>query len=250
MKELFGIPTFDIMIVLVALLGVAIVTVAFIGLSNRTMFWMGVRNLPRRGLQTVLVVVGLALATLITTAAFVTGDTVDHSLTADTYKLYGRSDLDITWNGERHFKEDSGATVDGKQALVNGGVVDTLEAAFPNDPAIAAFLPYLLQEAPATNQRTGVSTPRVLVTGVDGARQNAAGGLTLASGGKADVSTLGTNEAFISEKAAIAGSFGNAASSAFTTLPLTSACLPSTVAPESSLKWRSPFHVMSRSERP
>jgi hypothetical protein len=134
MKELFGIPTVSIMIGLVALLGVALVTVLYIGLTNRTIFRMGVRNLPRRGLQTGLVVVGLMLATLITTAAFSTGDTVDHSLTKDVYKLYGRSDIDVTWNGERDFRRDAGATNQGqpvpgwRRPLVAG-----LEAEFAND---------------------------------------------------------------------------------------------------------------------
>ena len=53
------------------------------------MFRMGLRNIPRRGAQTALVVVGLMLSTLIITAAFTTGDTIDYSIAETTYDLYG-----------------------------------------------------------------------------------------------------------------------------------------------------------------
>jgi len=56
------------------------------------MFKMGLRNLPRRGMQTGLVVIGLMLATLITTAAFTTGDTVDHSISKTGYESLQRFD--------------------------------------------------------------------------------------------------------------------------------------------------------------
>ncbi|HMO94940.1 MAG TPA: hypothetical protein PKD27_02400, partial [Tepidiformaceae bacterium] len=88
------------------------------GIANRTMFKFGLRNIPRRGLQSVLVITGLALATLITTAAFVTGDTVDNSLTKDSEKVFGASDIDITWTGEREWIRDSGVAVEGGQVLM------------------------------------------------------------------------------------------------------------------------------------
>ena len=81
MKELFGIPMDTIMVVLVALFAVSLASVALIYVRSGVMFRMGLRNIPRRGLQTGLVIVGLMLATLITTAAFTTGDTIDYSIT-------------------------------------------------------------------------------------------------------------------------------------------------------------------------
>src|SRR6266542_2934681 len=80
MNELFGLSMSIIMYVLLAIFCVCIAAVAMIFLTNRVMFKMGLRNIPRRGLQTGLIVLGLMLATLIITAAFTTGDTVDHSV--------------------------------------------------------------------------------------------------------------------------------------------------------------------------
>ena len=85
MSELFGLSMNIIMYVLLAIFGVCIATVGFIFLTNRVMFKMGLRNIPRRGLQTGLIILGLMLATLIITAAFTTGDTIDHSISSKAY---------------------------------------------------------------------------------------------------------------------------------------------------------------------
>lgn len=202
MKELFGVPTADILIVLVAVLGIAIATVGYIAVSNRTMFKMGLRNLPRRGLQTVLIVVGLALSTLITTAAFVTGDTVDHSLTADTYRLFGRSDIDITWNGERLFDRDAGAAAEGQLSYVPGSFVEQLEQRFEGDDDIAAFLPFLHERAAVSSPDSGRAVAAVQLTGVDPLRLQRAGGLTLLNGDAADLARLDGDSVFLSGRAA------------------------------------------------
>src|SRR5437773_88395 len=95
MKALFGIPMDDIMYVLLAIFAVAIASVVLVFLSNRVMFKMGLRNLPRRGVQTGLVIVGLMLSTLITTAAFATGDTIDFSISHASYQDLQRTDLTL-----------------------------------------------------------------------------------------------------------------------------------------------------------
>jgi len=201
-NELFGIPTFTIMVVLASLLALAVATVAVIGASNRTMFRMGVRNLPRRGLQTALVVTGLSLATLITTAAFVTGDTIDHSLTRDSYRVLGRTDVDISWNGERQFGADGGANADGERAYVSAAVVPALEAAFANDPDIETFLPFLAKAVAVVDTRSGRATPEVALTGIDPARIDRAGGLHATDGSRVSASALRPGEAYLSERAA------------------------------------------------
>ena len=53
---------------------------------------MGVRNIPRRRAQTTLIVIGLMLSTVIISAAFTTGDTVDRSITSEVYELLGSLD--------------------------------------------------------------------------------------------------------------------------------------------------------------
>ena len=92
MNKLFGIPMNDIMVALLILLGVALATVGWVVLRNRVMFLVGVRNIPRRRAQTILIVVGLMLSTLIISAAFSIGDTVNYSITNQGYSHLGHVD--------------------------------------------------------------------------------------------------------------------------------------------------------------
>ena len=49
------------------------------------MFQIGVRNIPRRRAQTILIIIGLMLSTLIISTALSIGDTADYSITSQTY---------------------------------------------------------------------------------------------------------------------------------------------------------------------
>jgi putative ABC transport system permease protein len=196
MKELFGLSMDTIMLALVAMLAVAIACVVFIFITNRMMFKMGLRNLRRRGLQTGLVVVGLMLATLITTAAFTTGDTVDFSIARSGYESLQRTDLVLNFTG-------TDTPVQNETAVyINEATVPELERQFASDPDIAAFLPLLFEPVSTVNQRTKQSEPHITLSGIDPQRIDAFGGLRLAEGGKADVAALGANDILLTQRAA------------------------------------------------
>ena len=201
MKELFGIPTTTIAIIAVVLLSAVILATLAIAVSNRTMFRMGVRNILRRRTQSVLVVVGLMLGTMITTAAFVTGDTIDHSLTKGTFDLVQRSDLDITWNGQRDFTSDAGATTAGQPTYLDASVVDALEREFAGDTEIEGFLPTLYVLAAAQNVQSGHAAPALQLAGYDPERLGRLGGLRLLDGSAADLA-LADDAVLLSERAA------------------------------------------------
>src|SRR4051794_7758078 len=92
MTDLFGLSLNLVMYVLLALLAVSLGSIVFVALRNRIMFKMGIRNLPRRRAQTVLIIVGLMLSTVIISAAFTTGDTVNQSITSQVYGVMGSLD--------------------------------------------------------------------------------------------------------------------------------------------------------------
>ncbi len=205
MNKLFGIPMTNIMWVLLALFAVSMAGIAAIYISNRTMFRMGLRNIPRRGTQTALVVVGLMLSTLIITAAFTTGDSLDYSFTKSSFDSLQRTDLALDFEG------GSGAGVANQSAVqfsgggkfyVSDGLTANLETEFKDDRDIAGFLPFIFEGAPALNPNTRLSEPRITLAGIDPARLSALGGLRLANGSRADLGALGENRAFISKTAA------------------------------------------------
>jgi putative ABC transport system permease protein len=196
MEALFGIPMQTIMFVLLAIFAVSILSMVYIFLSNRVMFKMGLRNVPRRGLQTGLIVVGLMLATLIITAAFTTGDTIDHSISSKAYDHWQRTDLNINLRGDE--SEDAL----GPDVYVPETVAADLQKQFESDPDMQVFMPFLYQEAAATSFRTDLSEPNVNIVGIDLERLQQAGGLRLADGGAFDVTTLLPSGALVSERAA------------------------------------------------
>ena len=196
MEALFGIPMNTIMLVLVALFGLAVASVAFIYITSGHMFRMGVRNIPRRGLQSGLVIVGLMLATLITTAAFTTGDTVDHSISRAGYEQLQRTDLQLNLMG------DNDLTISDISIYMNEGATAGLERAFAGDPDIEGFIPLLQEPVGVSNSRSGQSEPFITLSGIDTERMVNLGGLRLANGGAADLDALGTNDILLSERAA------------------------------------------------
>src|SRR5215216_740677 len=92
MDEIFGVPMSGIMIALLAMLALCLLTVAWVAWRRPVIFKMGVRNIPRRKAQTVLIVVGLMLSTMIISAALGVGDTVDYSITDEVYTGVGHVD--------------------------------------------------------------------------------------------------------------------------------------------------------------
>src|SRR4030042_2695656 len=106
MNSLFGIPMNNILVVLLVLLGISLATVLLAALRNRVMFLVGLRNIPRRRAQTTLIIIGLMLSTLIISAAFTTGDTVDYSIRNAVYDSLGHADEVIQFEtDEEHTSE-------------------------------------------------------------------------------------------------------------------------------------------------
>jgi putative ABC transport system permease protein len=202
MDNLFGIPTSAIAIVCAALFAVALLTVGVIFFSNRIMFKMGMRNIPRRGAQTILVVVGLTLSTLIITAAFTTGDTINYSISQGAYNLLGRNDLNVTYGGYAGQADGGTFSSSGVQPYADYALATTLADQFADDPDVAGVLPYLVEEVSVLDQRTNLSEPAVVLSGFDPAALTALGGLTLTNGEEADLLGLGDNQAFVSKRAA------------------------------------------------
>ena len=90
MENLFGVPMGGLTIGVVASLLVFLLILAFFARRNPVLFKLGLRNIPRRRAQTVLIIVGLMLSTAIITAALALGDTVS--------SLIRNGALDAAWS--------------------------------------------------------------------------------------------------------------------------------------------------------
>ncbi len=190
MNKLFGIPMTNIMVALLIVLALVLAITVYIALRNPVIFRLGIRNVPRRKAQTGLIVVGLMLSTLIMSAAFATGDTINYSIGDLVYKSLGRVDEVIRPKADPN-------TVGQGTDKIPAAVLTDLETRFKGDPDITGFVPSLGKVVPALNARTSQSEPIVSLAGVDAKRVAAIGGVLDANGNTLDIGTLKPGEAYL-----------------------------------------------------
>ncbi len=197
MNDVFGIPMNSIMVVLVATLGLCLLSVAWIAWRRPVIFKLGTRNIPRRKTQTLLIVVGLMLSTLIMTAALGTGDTVNQSITSDVYSNLGHVDELIMASQQTDATYDLTAT-----EPLGPDAVSLVEQTVKGIPSVAAILPLVDARVSTVNERAQLSEPDVVLVGVDPSRVDEFGGLTSTSGHAIDVASLGNDDVIVSQKLA------------------------------------------------
>ena len=214
MNEIFGVPMTSIMTVLLVMLAICLVSILWIALRRTVMFKIGIRNIPRRPAETILVVIGLMLSTLIIAAALGTGDTIDYSATAQTYDLLGEADELVVYSntGDGEGSIDSAVnefipastTAEVEELFADTGLVDGVM------PLLIEFVPvFLFEGGPppadadflelAENGTITQSEPSAFLAGIDPAKLDDFGQLRSTDGDVIDLGALAENEIVISE---------------------------------------------------
>jgi putative ABC transport system permease protein len=139
-EKLFGIEMATIAGVLSAVLLLVILGLALLAWRRPVFFKLGLRPIPRRRAQSTLIVLGLMLATLIITAAFVTGDTLSHSIR--TVAIEGMGEMDET------IQVSQGSVVSSYFKLAR---YETLAAQLAGYPLVDRVLPVITESAPVVN---------------------------------------------------------------------------------------------------
>src|ERR1044071_1971931 len=134
MDNIFGVPMGHLAAALAALLGLLLVPVLATILFNRVLFRIGVRNLPRRRAQTLLIVLGLMLSTLIMSSALGFGDSLNYSIKKGVYNRFGP--IDETVAIERVVGADA-------EAPFPESTYRQVAARLAGDAAIDAYVPSL-----------------------------------------------------------------------------------------------------------
>jgi putative ABC transport system permease protein len=203
MTKLFGVPMQDIMVTLLVITAVCLSSVAFVAWRNRTMFWLGVRNIPRRKAQTTLIVFGLMLATVIITSALAIGDTLAYSIKSEVYKLAGPIDLVVVkGQGER----GRVARLEGPAGYFDRATYEALRGKVGSEASIDGLAPALVTMAPVLNQSAKQSEPVATILGIEPADAAAFGGVIAREGGAIDLAALGADELVVN--ASLAESLG------------------------------------------
>ena len=196
MEELFGVSLNAIMAVLLVIFAVGLGIVVVMALRSRIMLKLALRNIPRRRAQTILIIVGVMLSTMITAAAFGTGDTISHSIRKEGVTLLGPID-EIIFSARASSEDRLGTS-----AYISQERFEQLKAELAGLDTIDGLAPGLGETVPAVNVRTNLSEGRMRVAGVDSKSLEGFGTLTLVSGGEAHLGALSEGEAYINKKAA------------------------------------------------
>ena len=203
MDEFFGIPMTAIMVVLLVLMAVILALGALVFLRHRVLFHLGVRNIPRRRSQSLLIVIGLMLSTLIITSAFAMGDTFDHSVSKAAFETLHGVDETV-----QAFPESEDPFAVGLSSIISPQPIPAAEARGLVDEiktldGVDGALPIVRGPVPATNSGTGLSEPYTVLVGVDPAGMGGfESDIETLDGQVVDVADLRPGEVYANESAA------------------------------------------------
>ena len=196
MEEIFGLSMNVLMMVVLAIFLAAMAVVAVLAGRNRIMLKMGLRPIPRRLGQTVLIIVGVMLSTVIISAAFGTGDTISFSIrsqvlealkTIDELIIPARAKADDSFGSAPYFPYQR---------------FKDLQAELADFEEIDGLMPQIGESVPAVNLRTSQSEGSMRVAGVAPDFLEGFGTFTLTSGEDVRLDDLLDDEAYINDKAA------------------------------------------------
>lgn len=218
MEKLFGVPMQSIMVVLLVMLGICLLSVAFIAWRRPVIFKLGVRNIPRRKPQTVLIIVGLMLATLIISAALGTGDTLNNSVRSAAVDGFGPLDELVVFDNNpdedanigqaflRSIPQESVQTV--RDAAAGNDDVDGVagvlfsRAPFVNVGSDGTTDPEALANIESLSQIAVGTDPGVNIAGLDQDSIDHIGGVDDLDGNAVNIDELGDNGVYINVNAA------------------------------------------------
>ncbi len=195
MNTLFGISMTAIMIGLLAIVGLALLAFLFAAVRNPVLFKLGLRNIPRRRAQTIIIVFGLMVSTMIIAAAFAVGDSLSYSITKTAYDNLGPLDLQVQTRPVGGAQPTAGAP------FIPDSTAQLIEQQLGNPPQLLSWVPMISEPVPASNPRARLTEPQYHLVGLDPAVVQKLGGLP-AKGGRVQVSELGPNEVYINASAA------------------------------------------------
>jgi putative ABC transport system permease protein len=197
MNEIFGMPVATMMVGLLFLLGLSLLAVAWIAWRRPVIFKLGMRNVPRRKAQTVLIVVGLMLSTLIISASLGTGDTMDHSVSSGVYDLTGQVDEIVVYSQD--VEADANTYL---SQTIPSDSISVVEQALAGNSNVEAIAPILVESVPVKNDTRQLAEPDVMLTGFDPASVESFGGLVSTDGNAVQLETLADDEVVLSASAA------------------------------------------------
>jgi len=193
MEKLFGLEMTSIANALTTILVLVIAILGLLAWRHPVFFKLGVRPIPRRRAQSTLIVLGLMLATLIITAAFITGDTLSHSIRA--VAIEGMGEID-------ELVQVRGANTESPYFKIRR--YDSLATQLAGYPLVDRILPAINESAPVVNvtRRSSLRSINILGMRPEDISVLPQGEITDSTGQELSLGALEMNEVYLNAAAA------------------------------------------------
>src|SRR5215207_7974442 len=200
METIFGVSMNTIMIVVLALSVLVLIAVALVAWRRPIILRLALRNIPRRRAQTVLIVFGLMLATLLITAAFGTGDTMSYSMRQAFTAYLGGTDLSISkvnpviaFNGPPDFNRP--------RPTFDASVLEEIKAKVGEGDLIDGWATELQQMGPLIDTRSQQGAGQTFITGITADTRQTTGDFPTKDGGAFNPADLKPGEILLDKSA-------------------------------------------------
>ena len=195
MTDIFGLSVTTLAIGVGIAVGVVLGIIGLFALRRPLVVRMGLRNIPRRRAQTVLIVFGLTLATIIVAMSFSTGDTMTSSIRESAYDGQYRIDHMVSFDEEA-------AVAEGDERRVSQRVLEDLRAELADDERADGVFGALIEPVGVINLDTRLSEPVFWLVGADAADADAVGAIPDEDWEPLEFSSVGADEIVVSRRAA------------------------------------------------
>jgi putative ABC transport system permease protein len=192
MEKIFGIELALILIVVLSLSFAATLTVLTLGATHKVLVKMGLRNIPRRPAQSILIILGLMLSTTIIGASLGIGDTVSYSIRKAALDSMGLVDETVR-------ARSSNAYEPGFLDMTEVQTIRDLASKNSNIDGVIASMETVAPTLNITNDRTEA---RLVFRGYEVEHQTDFGTLLDVNGNVQTLKNLGRDETFLNKDAA------------------------------------------------
>lgn len=192
MKTLFGLPIGTLMQNLLVIVGIFLLIVVLLAVRNPIIARIAVRNIFRRWTQSMLMVAGLTLSTIMITSAVGIGDTLAYSTRHEAVQRLGQIDVEITAPGS------IGTT------LLSQADYDELSTKLAGSPNIDAVARVLTREVSLIAPDAGQGAPMALAYGIDQVYEDTLGRFSTSDLAEQSIGQLAADEVYLNAVGAAA----------------------------------------------
>ena len=189
-EKVFGLPASILATSMVIILIVISLIILFGALRRFILVKMGIRNIPRRKGQSILIVIGLMLSSIIIATSLGIGDTIRYSIRTVVFDSLGTADELIKGPGKQLFGVE----------YFNYSEFKNVEKLVSDNSNIDGTLPFIEVNLPSENDKAGLAESNVEVRGLDGNYSDNFGTINNIDGKILSINSLESDQVFINER--------------------------------------------------